>query len=117
MENSQTLGEVSPHNPLPKHYVVGGVYVKELVLLKAGDTVLSHKHKFNHLSLLAKGMVDVTVRGVTTRYIAPEGINILAEEEHEIKAISRDCLWYCVHAVPEDLRGEEALDSVVVSRE
>lgn len=97
----------------PKHYTVGGVYVKELVLEKAGDKVLGHRHLFDHLSLLAKGCVKVTVDGMATSYNSPTALNIKAGKHHEIMALTDDCLWYCVHAVPAELRGEDVLDDIV----
>jgi len=99
----------------PKHYIVGDTYVKELRLELAGDKVLSHAHTFDHLSLLAVGRVAVTVNGKRTEYDAPTAVTILANQRHEIEALCNDCLWYCVHTVPEDLRGEDCLDSVLIS--
>lgn len=98
----------------PQHYVAGGVYVKQLILASAGDTVLGHAHAFDHLSLLAKGVVDVEVEGVNTRYTAPTAVNVKAGLRHQIRAVVPDCLWYCVHSVPEELRGEALLDDVVI---
>ena len=100
----------------PRHYAVGGVYVKELLLSHKGSKVVGHKHKFDHLSLLATGIVKVTVDGHSTTYIGPIGINIKANQQHEILAITDNCLWYCIHAVPEGLRGEALLDDVVIAR-
>lgn len=99
----------------PKHYIVGQTYVKELRLELAGDKVNSHAHLFDHLSLLATGRVAVTVNGKRIEYEAPTAVTILANQRHEIEALCNDCLWYCIHSVPEDLRGEELLDSVLVS--
>jgi len=100
----------------PQHYISGGVYVKQLILETAGDTVLGHAHAFDHLSLLATGVVDVEVEGVSTRYTAPTAVTIKAGLRHQIRAVKNDCLWYCVHSIPDDLRGEELLDDVVIRR-
>lgn len=100
----------------PQHYIVGGVYVKELILRSKGDQVLGHSHNFDHLSLLAKGTVQVSDGTHSVTYIAPTGVNIKAGHHHEITALTDDCLWYCIHAVPEGLRGEALLDDVVVKR-
>lgn len=104
-----------PEIEFPKFYIVGGVYAKELQLRLRGDKVVSHSHNFDHLSLLAKGRVAVTVNGISTVYNAPTAVNVRAFMEHEIEALVDDCLWYCIHAVPDDLRGEAQLDSYVTS--
>lgn len=100
----------------PKHYVVGEVYAKELIMEKAGDTVIGHAHGFDHLSLLAKGTVEVVADGVAVQYTGPTAVTILAGVHHKIIALTDDCLWYCIHSVPADLRGEALLDEVVVQR-
>ena len=101
----------------PKHYVAGGVYVKELILEAVGDEVLGHEHEFPHLSLVARGTVRVTVDGVSTEYTAPTALTVAAGKRHSILAVTSNCLWYCLHAVPEGLRGEDLLDeSVKVKR-
>lgn len=98
----------------PRHFCVGGVYAKELHFLHSGQVVRSHKHAFDHLSLLVKGRVMVIADGISTEYRAPEGIKIRAGVEHEIMSMEPDTLWYCIHAVPEDLRGEDILDAAVL---
>lgn len=100
----------------PQHYISGGVYVKQLILEHKDDTVLGHAHALDHLSLLAKGVVDVDVEGVSTRYVAPTAVTVKAGLRHQIRAVTDDCLWYCIHAIPDDLRGEELLDDVVIRR-
>lgn len=98
----------------PKHYCVGGVYAKELWLEHVGDKVLSHSHTYDHLSLVARGRVRVTVDGVTTDYPARSAVNVKAGKEHMIEALEAGSLWYCIHSVPEDLVGEDVLDAAVL---
>jgi quercetin dioxygenase-like cupin family protein len=97
-----------------KHYIAGGVYVKQLIMPIAGDYVISHKHNFDHLSLLASGRVKVEMDGVTTVYTGPTAVLVKADIEHKITALSRDVLWYCVHSVPEDLRSEDLIEEILV---
>jgi quercetin dioxygenase-like cupin family protein len=101
----------------PVFYVVGQTYVKQLELKSVGDKVLSHEHDYDHLSLLAKGRVRVTVEGIAVDYTSPCGVVIAAGKAHEIEALVSGCLWYCIHSVPEGLRGEELLDAAVVSKQ
>lgn len=97
----------------PKHYAVGGVYVKELFLENVGDGVVSHSHHHDHLSLVARGKVRVTADGVVTDYPERSAVNIKAGVKHEIVALEANTLWYCLHAVPPELQGEDMLDAYV----
>lgn len=95
------------HDPdAAKFYVGGGVCVKELLMLHAGDAVRQHSHTHDHLSLLAKGTVSVFAEGKETVYDAPAAVLIKANTGHLIEALSDDVLWYCLHAVPAELAGE-----------
>lgn len=102
-------------NPLefPRHYTCGGVYVKEIFMEHVGSRVLSHKHKYDHLSVLAAGSVAVTVDGVQRVYHGRTALVIQAGKEHTIEALVVPVIWYCIHSVPEDLQGEAMLDSAV----
>ncbi len=46
-----------------------GVYVRQMHL-SAGHFAQSHRHKFEHVSILAQGEVLLEVDGVTTRHCA-----------------------------------------------
>lgn len=82
-----------------QHHFSDGVYAKQMALPK-GHFAVSHKHKYSHLSILASGIADVEVDGITTQYIAPACINIAADAEHKITALE-DVVWYCIHATEE----------------
>lgn len=77
------------------HHFESGVYAREMDLPK-GWSAETHKHKFSHMSILAKGEADVTVDGETTRYKAPVVVNIGAGKTHSIVAIV-DSTWFCIH--------------------
>lgn len=98
-----------------KHYIAGGVYAKEWEG-KAGQVVEQHVHNFDHLSYLAYGQVEVTVGGKTMLFTGPTGINIKAHKQHQIVALS-DCLWLCIHAIPEDLQGAELIEDALIHRD
>lgn len=99
---------------MPQHYIAGGVYAKELHLLSIGAKVTQHVHKYDHLSLLATGRVAVTTPEGRKEYSAPTGVLIKAGVAHEIEALTADVLWYCVHSVPQDLRGEALIDASLI---
>lgn len=79
-----------------EHHFFPGLYAKRMVLA-GGHYSETHKHNFDHLSILAAGVADVTVDGVTQRYTAGDAITIKADAVHTITAVS-DIVWFCIHA-------------------
>ena len=96
-----------------KHHFAAGVYAKG-AFLKAGDRLVQHKHKFDHLSILATGTVDVTVEGVTTRINESDCLTIEAGKYHCVVAVT-DAVWYCIHAT--DCYDPEEVDNVVIAQD
>lgn len=85
----------------------GNIWVRQNILEKAGDTNGGgHKHKFDHVSLLAKGKVIVEIEGHPPKeFTAPTFIVIRKEHDHKFTALEDDTIWYCVFAL-RDLDGE-----------
>ena len=99
------------------HYFAGGVYAKQVYLKNKNTYIRSHKHKFDHLSILASGKVKVVVEGAEKEYTAPCGIDIKAGKEHEIYTLTDGVTWYCIHAIPEECKeDQEHIDEVLVER-
>jgi len=96
-----------------EHHFIGGVYAKRMIL-KAGSSINSHKHNFDHMSILASGVVMVTVDKQIKSYAAPALIQIKAEKAHKIAAIT-ECHWYCIHAT--DIVDPELIDESLVVEE
>lgn len=98
----------------------GEVFVVE-TFAPAGHELEQHKHDHAHLSLLALGVADVTVDGVTTRYEGPTTVKIAANKTHSVRAVTA-IAWYCLWAdslAPKELAydslkftkgGEDAMD-------
>jgi len=82
-----------------KHHFNSGVYAREMHIPK-GYVVEGHKHKFDHMSILASGKVRVIVDQKETTHIAPCVLNIKAGQVHQILAL-QDSDWFCVHASDE----------------
>lgn len=82
-----------------QHHFNSGVYAREMHLPK-GWKAESHKHKFDHMSILSQGHVMVTADGETSEYIAPSVLNIKAGVSHSIYAIE-EAVWFCIHATEE----------------
>lgn len=81
------------------HHFSDGVYAKQMSL-KQGYTALTHKHNYDHLSILAQGEVVITANGVKNVFTAPYCIDIKAGVEHSIEAL-KDSIFFCVHATNE----------------
>lgn len=95
-----------------KHHFAAHVYAKEMTLAK-GDTLGTHRHAYDHLSILAMGVVLLTVEGETTRYAAPACIEIKRGIEHRIHALEAT-VWYCIH--PTDETDTTKIDQVLIER-
>ena len=84
----------------------GNIWVRQNTLEHAGMTGGGHHHYFDHVSLLAKGKVRVSIDGQEPKeFTAPTFIVIRAECSHEIVALEDDTVYYCVFAL-RDINGE-----------
>ena len=82
-----------------QHHFSAGVYAKEMHIPK-GCVAVTHKHAYDHLSILAQGVAVVTVDGEPKIYKAPACVEIKAGAAHEITAIT-PIVWFCIHATEE----------------
>ena len=82
-----------------RHIFTDGVYAKR-VSMQAGDSFSKHRHSFDHLSIVAKGMISVKCEGEETIYSSGDDVCISAGVEHEIEAIT-NAVWFCIHATDE----------------
>lgn len=81
------------------HHFSDNLYAKEMHVPE-GMAIVQHKHKFDHLSVLAKGKAKILLDGVETVYDAPACINIVKNKNHGVIALT-DVIWYCVHSTSE----------------
>jgi hypothetical protein len=78
----------------------GNIWVRQNILEKEGESHPGHKHYFDHVTLLARGKVQVEVEGHDPKeFEAPTFIVIKKEHEHKITALTDDALYYCVFAL------------------
>lgn len=80
------------------HYFSGGIYAKH-VRIHDGYSVVSHKHKFDHMSLLSSGCAIVEVDGDQQTYYAPAVISVSAGKAHSVTAVNGDVDWFCIHEI------------------
>lgn len=85
---------------------VANIYSRMMRFEKAGDTEVGHTHQFDHLTLLAKGKLKVTVEGVSTEFTAPHMIYIHKDKVHELEALTDETVAYCIHALRDKDTGE-----------
>lgn len=78
---------------------VANLFSRMMHFISAGDTEDGHVHNFDHLTLLAKGKLEVTVDGKASVFTAPQMIYIKADKNHKLVALEDDTLAYCIHAL------------------
>jgi len=93
------------------HHFSAGVYAKE-TLIPAGQILVQHKHKFDHLSILASGSVELMVDGKKRIVHAPACLTIEADKHHGVKSLT-DVVWYCIHAT--DCTDTDEIDEVLIA--
>lgn len=96
-------------NPVVHIGCVANLYSRMMYFKKAGDMEMGHTHQFDHLTLLAKGKLKVTVEGVATEFTAPHMIYIRADKVHELVALTDETVAYCIHA----LRDGNGVDDII----
>lgn len=89
VSNTNVLEDISTS------YSGAGIAVKQ-VLLKAGQQVIQHKHKYAHLSILQHGQVTVYTDLIKRRMTGPASMVIEANVNHMVIAHT-DAMWLCVH--------------------
>lgn len=85
---------------------VANLFSRMMHFEKAGDVEIGHTHQFDHLTLLAKGKLKVTVDGVMSEFVAPQMIYIHKDKMHELVALVDDTVAYCIHALRDKETGE-----------
>jgi hypothetical protein len=84
----------------------GNIWVRQNTLPNIGEAHAGHKHKFDHVTLLVKGSVQVEVEGYEPKtFTAPTFMVIKKDKNHKITALEPDVLYYCVFAL-RDVNGE-----------
>lgn len=93
---------------------VANLFSRMMYFKHAGDTEIGHTHQFDHLTLLAKGKLKVTVEGSTSEFIAPHMIYIHKDKIHELVALEPDTVAYCIHALRTDNETGDIIDPSMI---
>jgi quercetin dioxygenase-like cupin family protein len=86
------------------------VYMRRMKA-RAGYLIGSHKHKFEHYSILCSGRVRAEIGEDTEEYSGGDVIIVPAGVEHRITALT-DIVWFCVHGTAET----EGIDEVLIEK-
>lgn len=77
-----------------------GVFIKTMVVAKAGTVIPQHSHAFSHTSCLVRGSVRVMVDGEHLGdFTAPCGIVIEAGRKHLFQTLTPDVIVLCIHDI------------------
>ena len=88
-------------------YASGNIYIREMVLAKAGDTIDGHAHNFDHTTYVVRGAIQIerldtdgnVIQTVEKR--ATKGYNwvlIKAGTAHRITALEDNSLAHCIYS-------------------
>lgn len=100
--------------PKTKIAYVANLFSRMMLFEKAGDIEPGHCHQFDHLTMLAKGSLKVTVDGQTSDFIAPHMIYIQKDKMHELVALEDDTIAYCIHAIRSNDDTGDILDPTMI---
>lgn len=112
-QHDQNFVQLDEESAKIEHFFSEGLYAKKIVV-PAGTRVPSHRHVYDHLSILAQGRVRVSVGPITKEYVAPAMIKIAKNLVHTISAVE-DSVWFCVHAT--DATDIESLESTAIAKD
>tara|TARA_R110000868_G_C10488000_1_gene729948 strand:+ start:72 stop:413 length:342 start_codon:yes stop_codon:yes gene_type:complete len=93
-----------------EHHFGAGVYAKE-TRIPAGHVLVQHKHKHDHLSILASGSIELMVDDARSIIHAPACLTIEADKHHGVKSLT-DVVWYCIHAT--ECTDADEIDEVLI---
>lgn len=100
VSNEEIKRKAIQTNIMGEQYKEGKQYIKQMHIPE-GMIALSHSHKYNHYSILAKGHALVVVDGEKKEYFAGDIVLIKARQEHQIHALT-DITWFCLHVTDEE---------------
>lgn len=86
----------------------GNIWVVQNYFKNANSVLATHEHRFDHVSLVAKGKVLIEVEGYPPKeFVGPTFIVIRKEKEHKITALEDDTIIFCLFAIPESEAGAD----------
>lgn len=100
------------------HHFIGGVYCKEVEIPEERQ-VITHAHKFDHMSVLTQGCVIVEADGVQNTYYSPQVIEIKAGVKHSVTPVNGPAHWLCIHKMDSDIDPDDiqAVDGSLIEND
>jgi hypothetical protein len=92
-ENCACRAECQPYGN--EYLAADGVWIKEMIIDKAGTIIPQHSHQFDHTSYLARGSVLFEGK----RYDAPFPIFVPAFKKHTFESLVDNTMVLCIHNV------------------
>lgn len=84
--------------PVVEFSTADEVFIKQMLIAKAGTYIPQHSHLYDHTSMLAVGAIKVWEDGVLTgEHVAPKPLLIKKGVKHTFQALVDGTLVYCIH--------------------
>lgn len=91
---------VSPNgDPDVQLSCVSNIFVRMMHFKHEGDVECGHSHPFDHISMLSRGKIRITVGEHVKEFKAPQMIFIKKDMEHQLVALEDDTTVLCIHAI------------------
>lgn len=93
--------EIAPEQPYGVEIkMADGIFIKQMAIPKAGTIIPQHSHRYDHVSMLARGSVHVLRDGNDAGlFYAPTGITIPAGCKHTFRSLEDNTVVYCIHRI------------------
>ena len=95
-------------------FCLSSTMVSKQYHIPANEQLISHKHEYDHISVLASGTAIIDVDGSKSTINGPTALSIEKGKHHGVFAVT-DCVWFCVHKIPDDLQESENEDKILQS--
>jgi quercetin dioxygenase-like cupin family protein len=78
---------------------VSNIFVRQMHFESIGDSEQAYQNTHDHLTLLAKGRLKVTINDSTTTYDAPSMIFIKSNMSYTLTAEAPNTVTYCIYGI------------------
>jgi hypothetical protein len=103
--------------PIVKTGCAKNLFVRQLHFKNAGDQEQGPSHKFEYLSLLAKGRLAVQMGDAVTEFTAPQLILTKANARHQLEALTDGVVVYSIYVLRDASGDIVSQDAVLKSHE
>ena len=108
--NLPAMGTSRNGDPDAQLTCVSNIFFRRMHFKSAGQIELGHSHPFDHISLVSRGSVRVTVSGRSKVFYEPQAIFIAKGLQHEIEAMEDNSVVVCIHAIRNGENIEDIID-------